>query len=185
MPMKNTVQWVGAAVHSVLRQDFEDLELIIVDDRSTDGSRELVASIADERVRLLTGPGRGAAAAWNMALDAASGQILFQCDSDDLFPEGRIRRQVRFLDEHPQFGAVAGAFSTMDTKGRAIAELWDRTSCACEITSELLTGTTRTSLCTFAIRRELLVALGGKREYFESAEDIDLQLRLAEMGRVC
>jgi glycosyltransferase involved in cell wall biosynthesis len=184
MPMKNTARYVRDAVTSVLSQDFRDVELVVVDDASTDGSRAVVESIRDRRIRLLAGQERGVSAAWNVGLAVATGEVLMQCDSDDLYPQGRIARQLRFLDAHPEFGAVCGPFSTMTPSGRNVADLWADGDQAEEITQELLGGHTRTHLCAFAIRTEHLRALGGKREYFESAEDLDLQLRLAERCRI-
>jgi glycosyltransferase involved in cell wall biosynthesis len=184
IPMKNTARYVRDAVTSVLSQDFRDVELLVVDDASTDASRAVVESIRDPRIRLLTGQDRGVSAAWNVGLAVAIGEVLMQCDSDDLYPQGRIARQLRFLDAHPEFGAVCGPFSTMTPSGRSVADLWTDSAQAEEITQELLGGHTRTHLCAFAIRTEHLRALGGKREYFESAEDLDLQLRLAERCRI-
>jgi glycosyltransferase involved in cell wall biosynthesis len=184
MPMRNTEQYVRDGVMSVLNQEECDLELVVVDDGSTDRSRAVVEGIMDQRVRLLAGPSRGVSAAWNTALASAKGDIVMQCDSDDLYPPGRIAWQLDFLDRHSDFGAVCGGFSTMEPTGRKVADLFNPGSPAEEITKELLSGTTRTSLCTFAVRRKYLEMIGGKREYFESAEDIDFQLRLAEVCRV-
>jgi len=184
MPMKNTARYVGYAVASVLAQDFRDVELIVVDDASTDDSRAAVESIRDPRIRVLTGQNRGVSAAWNVGLSAATGEVLMQCDADDTYPQGRIARQLRFLDAHPEYGAVCGPFSTMTSSGRGVADLWTDDAHAEEITQELLGGHARTHLCAFAVRTEDLRALGGKREYFESAEDLDLQLRLAEVCRI-
>lgn len=184
MPMRDTARYVGEAVASVLVQDFRDLELVVVDDGSTDRSRAAVEEMPDSRVRVLAGPTRGMAAAWNVALHGSSGEIVMQCDSDDAYPPGRIREQVGFLDARPEFGAVCGGFSTMDESGRRVSDLLKPGEIAEEITAELLGGRTRTSFCTFAIRRELLEAIGGRREFFQSGSDIDMQLRLAEVCRV-
>ncbi len=184
MPMRNAAAYVREAIASVLAAEFGPLELIVVDDGSTDGSRELVKTIRDPRVRLLAGPRRGVSVAWNTALERATGEIVMQCDSDDLYPPGRIASQVRLLDRSPQLGAVCGGFATIDRAGRLVAELGQERSQGEDITEELLAGGTRTHLCTFAIRRPLLDAIGGKRDYFESAEDVDLQLRIAEVCRV-
>jgi glycosyltransferase involved in cell wall biosynthesis len=184
MPLKDAVAYVSQALTSILTQDFVDLEVIVTDDGSRDGSREVVDKIRDSRVRVLDGPRRGVAAAWNTAFQVATGDIVMQCDADDLYPVGRISRQVILLDARPEYGAVCASFSTIDPAGRLLADFHDPTQPACEITDELLMGQTRTHLCTFAIRRAALLAVAGKREYFESAEDIDLQLRLAEACRI-
>ena len=106
-----------------------------------------------------------------------------RCDADDLYPKGRIRRQVRWLEANPEYDAVCGTFSTIDHKGRLITQMRCGAAPA-EITDELIHGKIRTSLCTYAIRKSLIAKVGWFREYFESGEDIDFQLRLGEAGRV-
>jgi glycosyltransferase involved in cell wall biosynthesis len=184
MPMRNTERYVRDAVMSVLNQEGGDVDLVVVDDESTDRSLATVESIADPRIKLLSGGGRGVSVAWNTAFANAIGDIIMQCDSDDLYPRGRVAWQLGFLTQHAEFGAVCGGFSTIEATGRKITDLFNGTSVGEEITEELLNGVTRTSLCTFAVRRRYLERIGGKREYFESAEDIDLQIRLAEVCRV-
>jgi glycosyltransferase involved in cell wall biosynthesis len=184
MPMKNTARYVREALHSVLDQDFDDLELIVVDNGSTDGSCRIVESIRDPRVRMFWIETPRCAVSWNAALEAATGDVLMSCDSDDLFAPARIRRQVAFLDAHPEFGAVCGAFSTMEASGRHVADLWTEAQRAEEITADLCAGCARTHLSAFAMRRAHVVALGGKRAFFETAEDVDLQYRLAGVCRI-
>ncbi len=184
MPMKNAEPYVRRAARSVLDQDCSDLELIVVDDGSTDRSVVEVEALRDSRVRILSGPCRGVSASWNLAFTQSTGAIVMQCDADDLYPPDRIAWQLRFLDSHPEFGAVCGGFATMAPSGEPIANLWQPTSTGTELTQELLAGKTRAHLCAYAARREALESIGGKREYFTSAEDIDLQLRLAEVCRV-
>ena len=184
MPMRNAEPYVREAVASVLDQDWRDLELVVVDDGSTDRSRAIVESFGDARVRLVPGPQRGFASAWNAALAAAGGDVVMQCDADDAFPPGRIALQLKLLESKPDFGAVCGGFSTMDAGGRHVARLCRGEAPGAEITGELLDGKTCTTLCSFAIRRELLTALHGMRVFFETAPDIDLQFRLAERCRI-
>jgi glycosyltransferase involved in cell wall biosynthesis len=184
MPMRNAEHYVHEAAGSVLAQGFGDLELIVVDDGSTDRSAAIVTSFADPRVRLAAGPCQGFAAAWNAALGLASGELVLQCDSDDALTPGRLLGQVGFLDGHPDFGAVCGGFTTIDSAGRTVAALFTAGAAPEEVTAELLAGVTRTHFCTFLVRRRLLVALGGMRPFFETGCDIDLQLRLAAACRV-
>jgi glycosyltransferase involved in cell wall biosynthesis len=182
MPMHNAEPFVRAAVESVLSQKDVDLELIIIDDHSKDRSGDVARSIQDPRIRVLEGPGKGISAALNMAINAASGDIITRCDADDLFTEGRLAFQVRWLEEHPEFGAICGVFSSMTPNGKHMNDLGGDT--AGDITDELRSGHVRTSLCTFAIRAPLLRETGGLRPYFVTAEDIDLVLRLGEITRV-
>lgn len=185
VPMRNAEPYVAAALSSILAETAIEIEVVVVDDGSGDGSRARVRAAEDGRIRLIDGPGRGIAACLNAGLEAARGELVLRCDADDLYPPGRIRRQVEWLARHPGYAAVCGSFSTMDARGRAVADLGP--SCgeeASDIRGELLAGRTRTTLCAFAFRREAARAAGGFREYFETAEDLDFQFRLAERGEI-
>jgi glycosyltransferase involved in cell wall biosynthesis len=184
MPMRNAEPFVRAALESVLAQEGAELEVVVIDDGSTDGSAAAVRGLGDPRVRLLPGPCRGIAAAFNAALAEARGELVARCDADDLYPPGRLAWQVRWLAEHPEFGAVCGRFTTMTPKGEVVSVLTCGGDAAEEVTGELLAGATRTSFCTFAVRTELLRRIGGCRAFFATAEDIDLLLRLGEVARV-
>ncbi|MDX1564156.1 MAG: glycosyltransferase family A protein [Phycisphaeraceae bacterium] len=184
MPLRNAERYVYQAVRSVLDQTFESLELIVVDDGSTDGSRQRVAEAADDRVRIVDGPVDGIARALNRGLEEARGSILCRCDADDLYLPGRLETQVRWLKAHPEFGAVCGRMVSLDVSGRKVAELDCGGSEETEITEGLLRGEAVTSLCTFAVRAEVMRKTGGCRPYFVVASDVDLQFRIAEAGRV-
>jgi glycosyltransferase involved in cell wall biosynthesis len=188
MPMRNTERYVRAALESVLGQrdlpPGTDIEVIVVDDGSTDGSAKVVQGLGDPRVRLLPGPCKGISAALNTALGAVKGDVVVRCDSDDLFPENRLARQLGWLDEHPNFGAICGIFTTMTPEGQRIVDMGDPNARPHEITAALRAGETPTSLCTFAIRTAVLREVGGFRSYFATAEDIDFVLRLGERTRV-
>jgi len=185
MPMRNAAPYVARAIESVLSERAVDLELVVVDDGSSDNSRELVLAIGDPRVRLVDGPRRGIAACMNTGLAAARGEVLMRCDSDDRYPVGRIARQMTWLAEHPAHVAVCGPFCTIDDRDRLVSRLWDqRHGAVDDIAPELHAGTMRTHLCTYAIRRSALERTGGFREYFETAEDVDFALRLADAGPI-
>lgn len=185
VPMLNAQAYVEEALRSILRETQVPIEAIVVDDGSTDRSREIVAAIGDPRIRIVDGPRRGISASLNAGLAAVRGDIVMRCDADDLYPEGRIRRQVQWLQVHPEHDAVCGAFSTIDTAGRLVAEVGMRGGPPfVRIDTELSRGVTRTHLCTFAIRRRVFDRIGAFREYFETAEDLDFQLRMGEACRV-
>jgi glycosyltransferase involved in cell wall biosynthesis len=180
--MRNAAPYVEAALRSVLEPPVE-LEVVVVDDGSTDGSAEVAQGLGDPRVRIVPGPQRGIAAALNTGLEAARGELIARCDSDDLFSPGRLAWQEEWLREHPEFGAVCGGYAAIDVKGRLLTE-FGKQSVGMEITDDLRHGTTRTSFCTYAVRAEHLRRIGGFRSYFATAEDLDLQYRLGEACRV-
>ncbi len=186
MPMRNAAPYVQQALSSVLLETGVALEVLVVDDGSTDLSRAIVEGVGDARVRVLEGPCRGAAASINTGLQAARGEFVMRCDADDLYPPGRIRQQLHWLQTHPDHDAVCGPFSTMDAGGHPVADFSASadTLTAEQFCAELRSGKVRTSLCTYAIRRAALAAVGLHREYFETSSDIDLQLRLGEACRI-
>lgn len=183
MPMRNAGAFVARALASILQEGEVPLEVLVVDDGSTDSSVNRVRAIADPRVRLIAGPQEGIAAALNAGLAQARGEILMRCDADDLYAPGRIRQQVMWLMDHPEFVAICSGYTAIAPAG------WEIIPFPCgpkaeEITKELQQGVTRTHLCTYAIWMQAVKAIGGFRPYFGTAEDIDLQLRLGELGKV-
>src|SRR5947208_350971 len=148
MPMRNARAFVATAVQSILAQQDANLEIIVIDDGSGDGSGDAVRAIDDPRVRLIEGPCRGIAAAFNAGLEAARGDIITRCDADDLYPPGRLSRQVQWLRLYEEFGAVCGGFATVSPRGRLITDM----KCGDvprEVTGELRRGVVRTHFCTF------------------------------------
>jgi glycosyltransferase involved in cell wall biosynthesis len=181
MPMRNGERYVMAAVDSILQQDV-DLELVVVDDGSTDRSRAMVMACADARVRVIDGPRRGIAAAVNAGVQWARGRYFVRCDADDVLPPGRLGRQMRFLEERPEFIAVCGQFSTLSRSGKVLAEMGCGDE-ARDVTEDLRGGRICTSLNSAMVRMEVVKELEF-RCAFVTAEDIDYWLRLGEAGRV-
>lgn len=105
MPAYNTARYIGEAIDSVLSQDYGAVELIVIDDGSTDGTLDVVRSYGD-RLTLLTQKNQGSAVARNAGLAAASGEYIAFLDSDDVWLPGKLTRQVRHLQENPEIGLV-------------------------------------------------------------------------------
>lgn len=186
MPMRNAAPYVRSAVVSVLAESVIPLELLVIDDGSVDGSAAIVTALADPRVRLLKGPQCGIAACLNVGLLHAKGNIVMRCDADDIYPTGRIARQVALLQSKPDAVAVCGGFQMMDEVGTTVMQTFTEAvhPNIQNISPELQAGTLRTTLCTFAFLRSVLETINGFREYFETAEDIDFALRLGDVGPV-
>ncbi len=107
MPVRDAEATLTAAVGSIQEQDWQDLELLVIDDGSADGSLDLVADRArgDARIRLVTmGERAGIVAALNRGLAEARGGLLSRMDADDIAAPERLARQIRFLDAAPAVG---------------------------------------------------------------------------------
>jgi len=183
MPMKNAEAYVKEAIGSILAVQKVSLELIIVNDASSDKSNEIVNEMKDDRIRLLQGYGRGIPEAINRALDAAKGEFIINIDSDDICPSNRIEKQINWLSRHREFGAVCGSYTAINSKGRIIRnyECGDNQE---EITEEIKTGKLRTTLCSYMIRTDIIKSINGARPFFVCCFDLDIQYRLSEACRI-
>jgi glycosyltransferase involved in cell wall biosynthesis len=182
IPARNAAATLAETLQSVLSSPAVG-DVIVVDDGSTDNTALVALGVGDPRIRIVQGPQAGVAAALNAGLAACTKPYVARCDADDLYPPDRLAWQRAWLDDHPDYVAVTGGFTTMLSDGFEIADL-AIDGIAREVTDALLRGETVTSLCTWLIRAEALSMVHGAREWFASAEDVDLQCRLAEIGRV-
>ena len=108
IPAHNAARFVQQALATVAAQDFDDLEIIVVDDGSEDDTAALSEAVDDPRVVVLRQPHRGVGSTRNAALALARGAYIAHLDADDLWPEGRLSRMVAALDLDPSLDAVFG-----------------------------------------------------------------------------
>ena len=176
LPSYNRAHLLDRAISSVLAQTAPDLELIVVDDHSTDRTREVVESFADERVRYLrTERRRGAAAARNVGIDRASGEFVAFVDSDDEWLPEKLERQLgAFVASGPRVALVYGA-RRLDDRGT------DRHPSG-DVLEALLVGNF-IGTGQILVRSECLRTVGAFDERLPSAQDWDLWIRLAERYR--
>src|SRR5450432_2111523 len=101
MPAYNADKYIAEAIRSVLEQDFSEYELLIVDDGSSDHTREIIKGFSDPRIRLLEQENQGISAALNAGLAEALGYYIARFDADDICLPLRLSRQTAFLDANP------------------------------------------------------------------------------------
>lgn len=123
MPMHDAAPYIEESVRSILAQDIEDLELIIVDDGSTDDSVARIETIDDNRIRLFRQENRGVASALITGMQHARGALIARHDADDVALPHRLSRPISFLEAHREIGLVGSAAVVTDAEGRAKAEL--------------------------------------------------------------
>jgi glycosyltransferase involved in cell wall biosynthesis len=186
MPVYNTRRYLAEAVDSILAQTYRDFEFIAVDDGSTDGSGDLLRERAagDARLKVISRPNTGIVGALSDGLAAARGKYIARMDGDDVAKPQRFEKQVRFLDEHPEVVVVGAWVETIDPFGIVFGYDKRPTEHA-DIDAGLLAGRGGSIVHPAAmIRRDAIDRIGGYRRPYQDSEDLDLWLRLAEIGKV-
>jgi glycosyltransferase involved in cell wall biosynthesis len=185
IPVYNGGEFLARALQSVLGQTFADFECLVLDDGSTDGSGEVAESIAraDPRMRVIRRENRGLVATLNELIQLARGELVARMDADDIALPERFGQQAAFLAAHPEVVCVGGGHWIIDEADRTIAAVRQPTDDA-KIQALALRG--HTTICHPAamIRTRALRAVGGYRPEFYPTEDLDLWLRLGEVGRL-
>jgi glycosyltransferase involved in cell wall biosynthesis len=175
-------RYLGDAIESVLGQSFRDLELIVVDDGSTDDTQAVVAPYLD-RIRYVRQEHSGKAAARNAAVALAGGTYVAFCDSDDAWYRDRLERQLDAFRRSPDVGMVHGHVAIVDERGRELPERTARTRRI--FTAAHRKGATYASYAldcrcfssTILLRRDVFDAVGPYDPDL-AIEDYDFYLRL-------
>ncbi len=184
MSVFNGGKYLREAVESVLSQTFGDLELIVIDDGSTDASRAVLDSLAlgDARLKIYSQSNRGLVGSLNRGCGAARGKYIARMDADDVSLPGRLELQVGFLERNPEIALLGGAVEFIDGDGRALM-----TQTNPEDDAGIRKAFSRGSPFwhpTVIMRKEALESVNGYRAVVVDAEDLDLWLRLAESCRM-
>ena len=182
LPAFNAATTILAAARSVLADDSVALELVVVDDGSTDGTLAALGELAaDARVTVVSRPNRGLAASLNEAIAASSAPYVARMDADDVSVPGRFHAQLEYLETHPDVVLVGGQIRRVVDGVADSASTFPTDHDA--ITSALLRGQHAMCHPSVMIRRSALDAVGGYWDH-GVAEDWDLFLRLSEVGRL-
>jgi glycosyltransferase involved in cell wall biosynthesis len=182
MPVHDGEAHLGQAIESILGQTFTDLEFLIIDDGSTDGTPDVVAAHRDRRIRFERLERRGFAGALNFGLGLARGDYVVRMDSDDVSTPDRITSQVRFMDQHPELGASGTFVRARFDDGRA--EVW-RFPCDPEEARVSLLFEPPVAHPSAILRRELLERHGIRYDPAQRCvEDWDLWLQAARCFRL-
>ena len=187
MTVFNGQAYLREAVDSLLGQTFSDFELIVIDDGSTDQTREILQAYAkrDDRVRVTSRPNTGVVRAANEGIARARGQYLARMDADDISEPQRFAVQVAYLDTNPDCVLVGSRVRIIDPYGSPVALSGQKLSHE-EIERELLTtgGGWAVVQPSAMMRLAAVREAGGYRGSVNMSEDHDLFLRLAERGKV-
>jgi hypothetical protein len=181
MSVFNGERFLHEAIESILSQSFRDLEFIIINDGSTDGTSGILDYYArkDARVRVCHQQNKGFNVSLNFGVRSARGKYIARMDADDIAISDRLMRQVKVMEKNPDLGIVGGAIHIIDAIGDSVGFERFPTNDQ-QIKEMLLQGSC--ALCHPAVlmRTEVVLALGGYRPIALDASDYDLWLRISD-----
>lgn len=196
IPLYNHENYAKEAIMSVLNQNYENLELFVIDDGSKDQSLEVAHSIKDKRLTVLSQENQGAHNTINRGLDLATGDYLTVLNSDDVFEKNRLEKCVEYLNNHNDINLVCSYIKVINEKGKVLGlkrgwenmEPWsvphkDKSFAKNkDFTRNLLMSNFISTTSNMVFTKQLYQAIGGMRN-LRFAHDWDFALRAAEYGK--
>lgn len=181
MSVYNAAPHLAATLDSVLAQEGCSLELIVVNDGSTDASGRILDdyAAADSRLKVVHQDNTGLTRALIRGCALATGRYIARQDADDISLPGRLREQCEFLSDHPEAVLVASGLRFVAPAGEWMFDVVPADPIAVDLDIVRLRLPPLVACC---FRRDAYVRAGGFRPAFSVSQDIDLWLRLIELG---
>ena len=177
MSVYNGEKYIARALMSLLAQTFDNFEVILVDDGSTDATANIVRSIRDGRIKYIEQSNSGLTKSLNKALSIATGKWIARHDADDFSISTRFERQLAFLNKNPNIGLLGSSCFIQPERLGMINEIYMYPERYEEI---LAVFTTYNPFVhgSMLIDRELLLASGGYNEQYRYVQDYELWSRI-------
>ena len=186
IPAYNREAYIRQTVDSVLNQTYPELELIVVDDGSSDSTREILESYGS-RIKLLEHEGRvniGQSAAINVGLEHADGEFIAILDSDDYWETNKLELQTRYLRANPDIGLVYANGTAVNQDGEYLYDIYKPDHEEKNITGSVLIDCYLFVPTNSLVRSEVFSAVGKFDESLRSGQDHDMAIRIAEVAKL-
>ncbi|MGC8559500.1 MAG: glycosyltransferase [Phycisphaerae bacterium] len=182
LPVFNAAEFLSAAIDSITAQSLADIQIVIINDGSTDGSTDILKDYArqDSRIEVHQRPNRGLVATLNEGIDLCHGEFIARMDADDISLPQRLEKQLHHMRSHPQTVAMGTAIEYLATRGPTGVN--SRQPTDADTILNLLPRKNCISHPTVMMRKSSVQAVGGYRGVYLHAEDYDLWLQLARCG---
>lgn len=178
IPAYNAEKTIRETAESVLSQSFRDLELIIINDGSTDKTVEVVSGLADERIHLFSYPNAGPQRSRNRGIEKAAGDYISFLDADDLWTTDKLESQLTALQENPTCAVAYSWTDFIDESGNRLPG-GQRFSFANDVYEQFFLGNFLGSGSNPLIRKDALLTVGPFDESVIAAQDWEMWIRLA------
>jgi glycosyltransferase involved in cell wall biosynthesis len=186
IPAFNAARYIRQAVDSVLNQSLQDLELIVVDDGSTDDTRDVLSRVSDPRLRVLGDTNHGPAYARNQGCRAAlATRYVAFLDADDWWDVDKLLEQTRFLEANPELVAAGCFMRYVSSSGKVLGETGQVLKAA-DLSRVAAGELFPFPMSSLVVRRAALARSGQFDESFRypGSEDLDFVSRLAQAGQM-
>jgi len=187
MPVYNSVHYLEESINSILYQTFKNFELIIVNDGSADGSNNIIKKfgVSDSRIKIIDQENMGAVNARNVGLAHANARYIAVMDSDDIAQPNRLEDTYVHLEENSNCICVGGGIISIGADGTKLGRGdWQPPLVCRSDFSSVPPNVAHLPHSTVLFRKSALKSLSGYRPFFKLAHDLDLLLRLEELGEV-
>ena len=186
IPTYNRANLVDKAIKSVLSQTYQDFEIIVIDDGSTDNTEEIIRGFKDKRVKYIKKykKNRGISATRNIGIKVARGKYIASLDSDDEWLPDKLDKQIKILqDGPPELGVVYSNSCYIDESGKNINKLPKPKKLEGYIYEDLLGGNYVGTPSTVLIRKECFHRVGLFDDLLNAQADWDMWIRIAKYYR--
>lgn len=177
LPTYNHIKYLPKVVESILGQTFKSFELIIVNDGSTDGTREYLDTLTDPRVRVISQENSGLPGALNIGFLATRGEMLTWTSSDNYWAPNFVETFVAALDANPDIDFAYSSFAWIDDQGNVFDTTRDQNM---TLNSVLACNP---GMASFMYRRSLMLQVGLYDPAVDGAEDWDMWIRMMEKSK--
>lgn len=181
VPVYNGAETISKTLESVLAQTYKDIEIIVVNDGSTDDTLSVISAFEKDRVRVFSQKNSGAPAARNYGLAQAKGDYISFIDADDLWSKDKVESQVAVLDHSdPKVGVVYSWTALIDSKDTVFSYL-PKKACIGDVYKRILTTNFLISGSNAMIRKVCIDQVGGMDTSLKYTDDWDFFIRLASV----
>ena len=181
IPTYNQSQYLEEAIESALNQTYKNIEIIIVDDGSTDNTPEVIKSF-DNKIIYIQQKNKGASSARNTGIKKANGEYIAFLDADDMWLKNKLENQIKFIQNNPEIGLLGtGCYQMIDMSKMIHKKIFPAKN---EILQKDLIKYNPFIQSSVMIKKDVFNSIGLYDEKFKESEDYDLWLRIAQKYKV-
>jgi len=185
IPCYNAAKYIGKALDSVLNQDYKHLEIVAIDDGSTDETKKILESYAP-KIRALSHPNNanlGQAASSNLGIAETKSDLIAFLDSDDMWYPNKIEQQVKIFEKYSDVGLVYTNGYVIDGNDNILYKLFSDSFQEENISRRILLKCYIRTPSSVMVRREALEQIGLFQPYLRNGQDHDMWIRLSEVTK--